>query len=508
VASLESNELGPAAPAGAAARFDPLLVPDLRRHTARGTVINGMFLIGANALGLVKGIVVASLLTTAAYGVWGLLGVTLGTLLLLGSVGIDDKYIQQDDPDQKRAFEIAFTLQSLLAALFMVIIVVAIPIFALIYHRPEMIAPGIALAAAMPALALQTPLWVHYRRMDFVKQRTLQLVDPVVSLVVTTALAVAGLEIWALVIGALAGAWCAAIAIVATSPYRLRFRWERGALAEYTSFSWPLFLAALSIVLVAQVPMAIASRNLGAAAVGGIALALNVSQFANRVDDIVTQTLYPAICAVKDRADLLFESFWKSNRLALLWAAPCGTALALFARDFVHYVIGSKWDFAIPLLVAFGLTAVVNQIAFNWSAFFRARGQTRPVAAASLVYMAAVMVIAVPLLATSGLAAFGVGMVAATAVFVLARVWFLAPLFPPRAVLGHVVRGIAPTIPAAAAVLLIRLAESGDRTPLLAAAELVAFIAVVIAVTVVTERTLLRESLGYLRRRNLAAGAT
>jgi PST family polysaccharide transporter len=508
VASLESNELGPAAPAGAAARFDPLLVPDLRRHTARGTVINGMFLIGANALGLVKGIVVASLLTTAAYGVWGLLGVTLGTLLLLGSVGIDDKYIQQDDPDQKRAFEIAFTLQSLLAALFMVIIVVAIPIFALIYHRPEMIAPGIALAAAMPALALQTPLWVHYRRMDFVKQRTLQLVDPVVSLVVTTALAVAGLEIWALVIGALAGAWCAAIAIVATSPYRLRFRWERGALAEYTSFSWPLFLAALSIVLVAQVPMAIASRNLGAAAVGGIALALNVSQFANRVDDIVTQTLYPAICAVKDRADLLFESFWKSNRLALLWAAPCGTALALFARDFVHYVIGSKWDFAIPLLVAFGLTAVVNQIAFNWSAFFRARGQTRPVAAASLVYMAAVMVIAVPLLATSGLAAFGAGMVAATAVFVLARVWFLAPLFPPRAVLGHVVRGIAPTIPAAAAVLLIRLAESGDRTPLLAAAELVAFIAVVIAVTVVTERTLLRESLGYLRRRNLAAGAT
>ncbi|HEX4719615.1 MAG TPA: oligosaccharide flippase family protein [Thermoleophilaceae bacterium] len=490
----------------AAARFDPALVPDLRRHTARGTVINGMFLIGANALGLVKGLVVASLLATSTYGVWGLLGVTLGTLLLLGSVGIDDKYIQQDDPDQKRAFEIAFTLQSLLAALFMVIIVVAIPIFSLIYDQPDMIAPGIALAAAMPALALQTPLWVHYRRMDFVKQRTLQVVDPVVSLVVTTVLALAGLEIWALVIGALAGAWSAAIAIVATSPYSLRFRWERGALAEYTSFSWPLFLAALSTVLVAQVPMAVTSRQLGAAAVGGIALALNVSQFASRVDDIVTQTLYPAICAVKDRADLLFESFWKSNRLALLWAAPCGTALALFAADFVHYVIGNKWKFAIPLLVAFGLTAVVNQVAFNWSAFFRARGQTRPIAAASLVYMAAVMAIAVPLLAVSGLTAFGVGMGLATVVFVLARVWFLAPIFPPRAVLGHAARGIAPTLPAAAAVLLLRLLESGNRTPLVAVAELAAFIAIVVAVTIVSERTLLRESLGYLRRRNVAAG--
>jgi PST family polysaccharide transporter len=389
----------------------------------------------------------------------------------------------------------------------MVIIVVAIPLFALIYDQPKIVAPGIALAAAMPALALQTPLWVHYRRMDFVKQRTLQLVDPVVSLVVTTTLALAGLEIWALVIGALAGVWSAAIAIVATSPYRRRFRWERGALAEYTSFSWPLFLAALSIVLVAQVPMAVASRNLGAAAVGGIALAMNVSQFANRVDDIVTQTLYPAICAVKDRADLLFESFWKSNRLALLWAAPCGTALALFASDFVHYVIGSKWAFAVPLLVAFGLTAVVNQIAFNWSAFFRARGQTRPIAAASLVYMAAVLAIAVPLLAGRGLTAFGVGIGLATVVFVLARLWFLAPMFPPRAVVGHVARGIAPTIPAAVAVLLLRLVESRERTPVLAIVELIAFVAIVIAVTLVSERTLLRESLGYLRRRNVAAGA-
>ena len=50
---------------------------------------------------------------------------------------------------------------------------------------------------------------------------------------------------------------------------------------------------------------------------------------------MVTQTLYPAICAVKDRPDLLFESFWKSNRLALLWAAPIGAAAALFAGDFV-----------------------------------------------------------------------------------------------------------------------------------------------------------------------------
>ena len=37
---------------------------------------------------------------------------------------------------------------------------------------------------------------------------------------------------------------------------------------------------------------------------------------------------------------------------------------------------------AIPLIQAFGLTAALNQIGFNWTAFFRALGDTRPIAVA------------------------------------------------------------------------------------------------------------------------------
>ncbi len=142
-----------------------------------------------------------------------------------------------------------------------------------------------------------------------------------------------------------------------SSPYRLRLRWDRSALREYTRFSWPLFVGVVSTVLMIQVPVSVSARLLGVAAVGGLALATNISQFTTRVDDVVTQTLYPAICAVQDRTDLLFESFWKSNRLALLWAAPLGAAAALFAGDFVHYVIGEKWHFAIPLIITFGINA-------------------------------------------------------------------------------------------------------------------------------------------------------
>ena len=78
------------------------------------------------------------------------------------------------------------------------------------------------------------------------------------------------------------------------------------------------------------------------------------------------------ICAVKDRADLMQEAFLKSNRMGMLWATPTGLGIFLFAPDLVHFVIGSRWEEAIPVIQAFGLIAVFNQIAFNWTAFFRA----------------------------------------------------------------------------------------------------------------------------------------
>jgi O-antigen/teichoic acid export membrane protein len=458
-------------------------------------IVNAVFTLGTNAIWVVQGIALAAILPTTVYGEWGLLMAAFMTLLMLGSVGIDDKYIQQDDPDQQRAFEIAFTLQMLLGGLFVVVILVGMPLFALVYGDTSIAVPGMALAASIPAIALQMTIWAHFRRMDFLRARRLQAIDPVVTCVATIALALAGLDIWALVLGAMAGSWAASIAMVRSSPYKLRLRWDRAGFRDYAAFSWPLFLGALSTVILIQAPVITAARAIGVTAVAGIALANNLAIFTKKVDDLVTQTIYPAICAVKDRRELLFEAFLKSNRLALLWAAPLGAGVALFAGDFVHYVIGEKWRFAVPLIAAFGIAAVIDQIAFNWTAFFRALGRTRPVAVGQGVALVAVIAIAVPLLVTDGVTGFGVGMAIATAVAVAVRLAYLRSIFASFGFAQHVVRGIAPTLPAVAAVVGLRQVKDD-----IVLVELAVFIAVAALATWLLERDLLRESLGYLRR--------
>jgi len=83
----------------------------------------------------------------------------------------------------------------------------AVPLLSVIYGTRAIIAPGFAICAIVPALALQSPTWVYYRRMDYVRQRTLQAADPLIAFVATVIMAIAGLGYWALVLGVLAGSW-------------------------------------------------------------------------------------------------------------------------------------------------------------------------------------------------------------------------------------------------------------------------------------------------------------
>ena len=503
----EPREPAAAEPFDSSFRRAVELPGSLRERAARGTVVNAAFLVVLSGLTLVKGFILAGFLAREDYGVWGVLAVSLASLFWLKQVGIDDKYIQQDEPDQELAFQKAFTLELIFTGSFVLLGAATLPFFALAYDVPELIGPGLLVLFGVLSLAFQAPLWVYYRRMQFARQRLLQAVDPVVGFVVSVVLAQAGLGYWALAIGVTAGAWAAAGAAVAFSPFKLRLRYEGQTLRSYARFSVPLFVAAAASAVMAQSAMFTANAHLGLAAAGVIALAANITAFTDRVDGLVTGTLYPAICAVRDQTALLYESFVKSNRLALMWAVPFGTALTLFASDLVDFGIGERWRPAVIVLQIYGLTAAIGHVGFNWSAYFRARGETKPMAVVAVAAMTAFLTVGIPLLLLFELPGFAAGIAFQGLVHLAVRAYYMQRLFEGFGFVRHAVRAFIPTLPAAAVVLLARVAESGDRTLALAVAELAAYVAVTAAATWYFESGLLREAFGYLRRRRAAGAA-
>jgi O-antigen/teichoic acid export membrane protein len=303
------------------------------------------------------------------------------------------------------------------------------------------------------------------------------------------------------VIGTLSGSVAATVAALVVSPYELRFRYERDSMREYASFSWPVLLNSAGNVLTFQVPVTLASRVLGIASVGAITLSSQITQYAYRVDDVVTHALYPAICAVKDQRELLFESFSKSNRLALLWGFPAGVAAALFAHQAVHFVLGDRWRLAIPLIAVLGASAAVDQIGFNWTAFARARAETRFLAIQSGTLLAAVLGIGVPLLLIDGLPGLAIGFAAGTLASLGIRLVYLLRLFPALAIVRHTVGAIVPTLVGVCAILIERavVRASGDSVAR-TVVEAVGYVVIVGGLSWMTERALLRETIGYLRR--------
>ena len=111
-------------------------------------------------------------------------------------------------------------------------------------------------------------------------------------------------------IGVVAGAWAAAIVARASPrPYPLRLRFDRADAARVRRVLVAAVRRRPAAIVIAQgVDARRRRRSSGSPAVGAITLAATISLYTDRVDEIVTSTLYPAICAVKDRTDLLFEA--------------------------------------------------------------------------------------------------------------------------------------------------------------------------------------------------------
>jgi O-antigen/teichoic acid export membrane protein len=473
----------------------------LRQFAARGVIVNTLFDAALSVLSLLRGFVLAALVSRSAYGVWGVLVVSLGVLARLKLVGISDKYIQQDEEDQELAFQRAATIELAITLAALVPMAAALPLIALIYGHWSLVAPGAALLAAVLAYGLQSPLWIYYRRMDFVRQRLQAAVEPLVGFAVAIVLAALGAGYWALVVGVVAGAWAGAIVAISMSPYPLRWRYDRGVLKVYASFSGPIFVATVCSVLLANGTVIATNAHLGLAGVGAVALSANITAFATRVDDLVSTTIYPAICALQDRLDVLRESFVKSNRLALIWAMPFGVGLGLFAGDLVQFALGAKWRAAIGLLRVTGIVAGVSHIGFNWDDYFRARADTRPIAVCSVLTTIVMLGSGIPLVFLDGLTGLAIGIGAGAAATVAIRAWYLTRLFEGFEFVRHAARAVLPTVPAAAVVLAARALERGPRTVGAAIGELAAYLALTAIATWLTEGALIREAVAYVLRR-------
>ena len=474
----------------------------LRAAVARGGVVNALFLSGAEALVLLQGLLATALLGPQAIGLYGVVTTTAMTIVALRRVGIDEAYVQQEAEHEEAEFQRAFTVELAIGLVAALLIAVLAPVLAAAYDDDRLLALTLAVAYLPVAFSLQAPQWIFFRRMEYLRLRALQAVVPLVTVGVTVPLLLAGVGVWSLVIGPFCGNAAAVVAAQRASPYRLRLRPDREAARRYLRFSWPIFATALATLFVAQGQIAVFGISDGLAAAGWMTLAATLARYADRADQILATTIYPAIVRVRDRIAVLEELFAKSNRLALMWALPFGVGLALFGADLIDFVLGDDWAPAAVLVGGLAVATALQQLGYNWFAFYRARGSSWPQAVESAAFAGAFAALALPGALAWGTWGFVAGRLATTGCVLAVRRVYVRRLLPGVSLLALAARAAAPVLIATVPVLALRLALWGGERPLVQAlAELVLWLGLLAAATLRLERPLLAELRGYLRGR-------
>jgi lipopolysaccharide exporter len=472
----------------------PFAREELAGRTVRGVAINVFFLLIVEGANLAPGLIVARLLGPSDIGLYGIVSITATTLIALKRVGIDEAYGQQDEADQELEFQRAFTLELGLAVLFALLIVVAAPILVTVYDQGRLLWLTLAVSYLPIAFALQAPLWVFFRRMDFIRQRSLQAIVPVVTCVVSVPLVIAGVGVWALVIGPLVANVIACVFAIRLSPYRMRLRWDRAAARRYFAFSWPVFVVTACGLLIGQGQVLVFNIHGGLEATGFLALAAVLTRYADRADQVISPTIYPAICAVRDSEPTLDRIFVAAARAAAVWSLAYGMAFVLFAPDLARWVLGADWTGAVPLLQGLAASWAVYQLGYSWIAFARGLGRPKPPALEGVVALTVFAGIAVPLLFTNGIGAFAIAMVGVNAAVLVVRTYFIRRLLPGVALGRLALRALWPVALAAAAVGALRLGLwGGSRDAWQAIGEVLLFGLVYAGATYAGERGLVRD---------------
>src|SRR3954471_2423926 len=451
---------GAGAPEGAGAEQ-----PGLRARTARGGVVNAVFLSGAELLVLAQGLLATALLGPDAIGLYGVVTTTAMTIVALRRVGIDEAFVQTEADDEEAEFQRALTVELALGLLGALAVAALAPVLAAAYDDDRLLGLTLAVSYLPVAFALQAPQWVFFKRMDYVRLRSLQAIVPLVTVAVTVPLLLAGVEVWALVIGPFCGNAAAIAAAWRASPYRFRLRPDREAARRYLRFSWPVFVTSAIALLVAQGQIAVFGLDDGLVAAGWITLAATLTRYADRADQILATTIYPAIVRVRDRVDVLEELFAKANRLTLMWAFPFGAGLALFGGDLIVFVLGDQWRGAIVLLGGMAVAVALQQVGYSWFAFYRARGESWPQAVESVAFGVSFAVFAIPGALAGGSWGFVAGRVGCTACVLAVRQVYVRRLLPGVRLGAIALRAAVPVVVASLPVVALRFALwGGERT--------------------------------------------
>ena len=323
-------------------------------------------------------LVLARLISPAAYGEVGLATALIGALSVL-SFESSVRHILQLRDDQAVDYDLHFTAGLVVNGL-LVLIANAIAVGIGFVPRYASLAPLVHCLSLTFLLSVPGEIRARMleRAQDWQRLRTLQLLRLVLSVAGGIAMALAGAGVYALVLPGVLSLFVVPIDLFFVVGWRYRWKWDPAAYGEALRFGMTRIGSNALNSGRALLKNFLIAENFSMATLGVVGRAEGLGNMScGRLADELGNALYPVITRI-DAASARFRRIAALVLRSVAWAIiPIGAYASIEASSMVHLAYGPKWDDVIPILPLAVAAAVMVGIGATAYRLLLANNQTR-----------------------------------------------------------------------------------------------------------------------------------
>lgn len=339
----------------------------LRENLRKRSISGGFWTLGLQAflvvIGLIRGAILARLLTPDDYGLQAMAFAIVSLAVLFKDLGLSTAVIQEEKITHQQVSNL-FWLNTMLGAFAMCIVAILGPVMAWFYNEPRMtgIALLLSIAYLFGGLAVQ-PQALMQRQMKFGHLAMINLIANILATIVGILLAYAGYNYWALI-------WMQVLTnFFLMLGFLLQTRWLP-AMPRRGSGALKMIKAGGNIAglnafatLAKNIDSILLGKLCGTFSLGLYSRGLQLHHLIeNQLRNSISSVALPGLSALQSTRGAFNNYFLRYIEVIAYTSMPLACCLFFFSSDIVRYYLGTDWLDVAPYLEVLAINAFFSSV--------------------------------------------------------------------------------------------------------------------------------------------------